>query len=231
MFRRGCGTVTTASTRLWANEGLLIGSSSIPAAFGKSADLLDQSAFPDQQHADAYARVASGFRPGGPNVGLTGNLASYGADNVINYEIGTKADLFDRLLGALEHGIPRLKDVQIRGTDAVTGLNSTPMAGSARSKGVVLEGSVYRPQGLTLNGNIAYTDAYTRAATPAPTFALAGDPLPNTPKWAGLIGAEYNSRRRKPGQAARRRTIVTSVEQPAHRPPTRSNRVSCPACL
>jgi iron complex outermembrane receptor protein len=177
-----------------ATEGLLIGSSSIPAS--SSENQLTFSINPRFRISNtlmAYARVASGFRPGGPNVGLTGTLASYGADNVINYEIGTKADLFDRSLSLeLAAFFIDWKDVQIRGTDAVTGLNFYTNGGSARSKGV--EGAfVYRPmQGLTLNGNIAYTDAYTRAATPAPTFALAGDPLPNTPKWAGLIGAEYS---------------------------------------
>jgi iron complex outermembrane receptor protein len=174
-------------------DGLLTGASVTPAS--SSENQLTFSINPRFRISNTlmvYARAASGFRPGGPNAGLTGPLATYGADKVINYEIGTKADLFDRALSLdLAAFYIDWSDVQIRGTDPFTGLNFYRNGGKARSRGV--EGSfVYRPvRGLTLNGNIAYTDAYTRTASAAPTFANAGDRLPNTPKWAGLLGAEY----------------------------------------
>jgi outer membrane receptor protein involved in Fe transport len=174
-------------------DGLLTGAGVIPAS--SSENQLTFSINPRFRISNTlmvYARVASGFRPGGPNAGLTGPFATYGADKVINYELGTKADLFDRMLSLdLAGFFIDWDDVQIRGTDPVTGLNFYRNGGKARSKGV--EGSfALRPvAGLTINGNIAYTDAYTRSASAAPTFANPGDRLPNTPKWAGLLGAEY----------------------------------------
>jgi outer membrane receptor protein involved in Fe transport len=49
-------------------------------------------------------------------------------------------------------------------------------------------------QGLNLHGNAAYTDATLRADLPAGggSVGFAGDRLPSTPKWAGMVGADYS---------------------------------------
>src|SRR3546814_1297949 len=51
--------------------------------------------FEVSDQATIYARVAKGFRPGGPNVlapGAPPELATYGSDSLISYEIGVKAE-------------------------------------------------------------------------------------------------------------------------------------------
>ncbi len=47
-----------------------------------------------------YARLASGFRPGGPNTGIVaqGVPSQYDPDKTENYEIGVKGNFLDRLL-------------------------------------------------------------------------------------------------------------------------------------
>ncbi len=46
-----------------------------------------------------YARVATGYRPGGPNIpiaGATGVPASYTSDSTTNYEVGVRRDFFNK---------------------------------------------------------------------------------------------------------------------------------------
>src|SRR3546814_15458683 len=43
-----------------------------------------------------YVRVASGYRPGGPNVALPGFPATVGSERVTSYEAGIKASFLDR---------------------------------------------------------------------------------------------------------------------------------------
>ena len=45
--------------------------------------------------------------------------------------------------------------------------------------------------GLTVNWNGAYTDAYLTEATPANIGGLAGNRLPSVPLWQTSIGAQY----------------------------------------
>jgi len=44
-----------------------------------------------------YARLASGYRPGGPNT-VPGTPAQYNPDKTYNYEIGLKADVLEHRL-------------------------------------------------------------------------------------------------------------------------------------
>ncbi len=85
----------------------------IPLAFGVPSPLIPPGT---RTHADAftylltpqfkispdlmlYARLASGYRPGGPNVNNTVHgLPTYAPDTTENYEIGAKADALDHLL-------------------------------------------------------------------------------------------------------------------------------------
>jgi iron complex outermembrane receptor protein len=139
-----------------------------------------------------YARLATGFRPGGPNIGSAGGFATYDSDKVTSYEIGTKGTLFDNKLTIDLAGFyVDWRDIQVLGINPVTGINYYSNAGKARSKGVEAA-LVYRvSKGLSLNGNLAYTDATFRSPIAAPTFATPGDRLPNTPRFSAQAGADY----------------------------------------
>jgi iron complex outermembrane recepter protein len=140
----------------------------------------------------AYARVASGFVPGGPNDAIPGsNLPlTFHSSTTTNYELGIKgsaaggqvtydADIFDI----------EWKDIQLF---AVFGdFAGITNGGKARSQG--LEGGVnYSPvTGLKLSLNGAYISARLTQNTPASFGGLAGQQLPLTPYFAGTAAASY----------------------------------------
>jgi outer membrane receptor protein involved in Fe transport len=140
--------------------------------------------------AMVYARVANGYRPGGPNVTFPGVPAQVDADTLVNYEVGFKANLFDRSLSVdVAAFYMDWKDIQIiQDFGGVTGQTNGP---KAVSKGI--EGSIsWRPlAGLTLGLNGAYTDATFGADAPE-INAIDGDRLQNVPKFSGSFSADYN---------------------------------------
>ena len=138
-----------------------------------------------------YARVASGYRPGGPNTVSPTLPQSYGPDKVVNYELGLKSELLDRRLSLELSGFwIDWKDIQIQRVDA---LGSYIANGpSAVSKGLEATASIRPARGIELYGNITYTDAHlTRDLPPGSALAISGDRLPLNAKWAGAVGASY----------------------------------------
>jgi outer membrane receptor protein involved in Fe transport len=138
-----------------------------------------------------YARVASGYRPGGPNI-TTSDPASYKPDTVVSYEAGTKGTLLDNhLTYDLDAFLINWDDIQVQQSKpgpAGTPLSFVDNAGKARSKGIEAAFTATPLSGLTFDANVAYTDAYFRN-TVGP--AVAGDRLPSSAKWTGQIGGEY----------------------------------------
>jgi iron complex outermembrane receptor protein len=121
-----------------------------------------------------YARIASGYRPGGPNPGAGFGLpASYSSDETVNYEIGYKADLFDRAL-SLDAAVYWIKwtGIQLQQTDPATSFVYYANASEARSRG--FEASITgRPTAsLTITGTVGYTDAELTQDAPL----IAGSP-------------------------------------------------------
>jgi outer membrane receptor protein involved in Fe transport len=139
-----------------------------------------------------YARIATGYRPGGPNTGIGGTPLTYGPDRTTNYEIGIKSDFDDHKisLDADAYWID-WKDIQVQ---EVSAFGSYIANGSAAvSRGA--EGSVFwRPvAGLQLFANLAYQDAYVTEDFPVGgAIASAGDRLPLTPLWSGTVGGDYS---------------------------------------
>ena len=138
--------------------------------------------------AMVYARIASGYRPGGPNVALPGFPATVDSETVTSYEAGVKASFFDRVV-SLDAAVFLLdwNDLQI-GQAFANGINGLVNAGTARSKGFEAALSVYPSPGLTLGANFAYADAECTQTTPNCTD---GDRLPNIPKASGAVTANY----------------------------------------
>jgi len=142
-----------------------------------------------------YARVATGFSPGGPNQpsALLLNPPSYRSDSTRNYELGVRADLFDkRFIVDVDVFDIRWRDVQI--TDVIqtpsgpVGLNGN--SGSADSRGVEWN-LLWQPlQGLSLGLLGAYTDA--KLTTDALALGGAnGDALPYVPKVSDTFNVDY----------------------------------------
>ena len=145
-------------------------------------------------HASLYARVASGYRPGGPNVIPAGappdTPRTYDADRVTSYEVGVKAEAPGRKwsIEAAAYHID-WKDIQLFAVVNDTGINEN--GGKARVNGVEISTALRPVPGLTIAVNGAYTDAKLKEDTPPATGGLAGDPLPWVPKWSGAINADY----------------------------------------
>lgn len=160
---------------------------------GKSAEsVLTYSVSPQFRLSDGgmiYARVASGYRPGGPNVVLPQVPPTVDADTLTNYEVGVKADFADRMVSVdVALFYMDWKDIQVaRSFGGVTGQAN---GGKAASKGV--EGSfVLRPvPGLSLTATGAYTDATLSEDVPDIT-GRDGDRLPAVPKFSGALRADY----------------------------------------
>jgi len=136
-----------------------------------------------------YARVASGYRPGGPNIVAPGVPSSYGSDSLTNYEIGVKADLLDRRASVdLSAYYIDWKNIQVSEDIGIYTVHAN--AGDATSKG--LEATVsWRPvAALSLSGNASYTVARLGSNLPD-GGGSKGEDLPNTPRWSGQLSADY----------------------------------------
>ena len=148
----------------------------------------------------AYARIASGYRPGGPNlvppgVPTTGPNAyptSYGSDSTVNYELGYRTDLFDRKVSVdVAYFYIDWSDIQV--ATRVNGYGVTGNAGQAQSTGVEWTFG-YRPiSGLTL----AWTGSYVAAelTEDAPVLGgVSGKQLPYVPKLSTALDGDYRWR-------------------------------------
>src|SRR6202012_4657350 len=109
-----------------------------------------------------YARVATGWRPGGPNdlppVVPPGTPKSFAPDSLTDYELGVKSDLplanlsFDAAVYDIQW-----RDIQL--LELVNGFNINGNGGKAESKGAEADITWTPLDRLVLNLNGAYTDA------------------------------------------------------------------------
>jgi outer membrane receptor protein involved in Fe transport len=144
------------------------------------------------ENASIYARVASGYRPGGPNILPPGAdaPATYDADRLTSYEAGLKADWFRRRL-SLDVAAYYLdwKDIQLFALVNGFGINAN--GGTAVSKGVEFTLTGRPIDGLSLSLNGAYTDAHLTKDTDPLVGGFKGDPLPYVPDWSFGFNADY----------------------------------------
>jgi len=192
------GGVRYSQDRISQNEflaGIAIGpvSETIPGgSHDKSTTFLVTPRFHLNKDTMVYLRVATGFRPGGPNLAVPGALAEYGPDSVTNYEAGVKTDLLDKRVSLdIATFYIDWKNIQLN-EQGPTG-NFTGNAGAAKSEGVEASGS-WRPiHGLSITGNVSYTDAQLAAVLPqgGGLFGGPGDELPGSARWRGALNADY----------------------------------------
>lgn len=142
----------------------------------------------------SYVRIATGYRPGGPNTPVPGIPGSYRPDTTINYEFGIKGSALDRMM-SYAVAIYRIDwdDIQLGLTDSATQFFYYGNGNQARSQGVEVEFS-YRPwMGMMLSGNAAYNDAYLTGPIANATASVAGgdgDRLPYSPRLSANLSAD-----------------------------------------
>jgi outer membrane receptor protein involved in Fe transport len=183
--------------------------SSLPFLFGSinsgsessKEDVTTYSIAPRWRFSDTtmiYGRVASGFRPGGPNVLVAGSAIppTFASDTLVNYEFGIKTDLIDNLL-RVDAAVFYIdwKDIQLlfaEETPAGT-VSGNANGGNAVSQGLEWSVTLTPADGLSVLWTGAYTDA-TLDGDPPTGAALrmqAGDRLPFSPEWSSSIDVDY----------------------------------------
>ncbi|WP_198283412.1 TonB-dependent receptor [Sphingomonas sp. PAMC 26605] len=138
-----------------------------------------------------YVRVASGYRPGGPNL-QTGGAGSgnqtFASDTLWNYELGVKQTLGRGFLNLSGYHIDWTNIQQVRN---IGGVNQLVNAGNARINGA--EASLSYPvlPGLTTLLTAAYTDAKLTTVAPLLGLDYEGARLPLSPKFSFALAANY----------------------------------------
>ncbi|MEI4508349.1 TonB-dependent receptor [Sphingopyxis sp. CCNWLW253] len=141
------------------------------------------------EDAMLYARLATGYRPGGPNVIVPNVPPTVDADRMKNYEVGLKADFADRMV-SVDVALFLMDWTDIQVVRSFGGVSGGANGGKARSKGI--EGSfALRPTpGLTISATGSYTDAVLSEDVPD-ISGVDGDRLPAVPKFSGALRADY----------------------------------------
>jgi outer membrane receptor protein involved in Fe transport len=142
-----------------------------------------------------YARIAKGYRPGGPNAVSPDADPNevpfqFAPDTTTNYEVGIKTHSDDNLF-SLDVSAFRIdwKKIQLLVQIGQFGVNIN--GASARSSGVEVTAGLHPMRGLSLYANGSYVDAHLTADTPDQVGGVDGDPLPYNPKWQWTLGGEY----------------------------------------
>lgn len=184
-----------------STDGLLAGGpNTLPTARSKEG-VFTYSVSPKIKigsRAALYARVAKGFRPGGPNIlppSAPVELRSFRSDSLISYEVGVKAETRDRMfsIDAAAFHID-WNDIQLLGSIGI--FNTNFNGGKATSDGFEFTATARPASGFTVSVNGAYTNAKLRDDTPVEVGGFAGDRLPYTPKFSISSDAQYEWRLR-----------------------------------
>lgn len=143
-----------------------------------------------------YARVASGYRPGGPQTNPNppvGAQTMIRSDTVWNYEAGVKGSALN---GAFAYDLSVYhidwKDIQLN--TLFNGIVLGGNAASAKVDGFEARLTARPSQLLTINANIGYTlprISNIDAGAASVSGARVGNRLPLTPTWTAAITADH----------------------------------------
>ncbi len=148
-----------------------------------------------------YAKVATGYQPGGPNVSFPGLPPKVDSSTLTSYEVGMKGLFADRR-AQVDLAAYRIdwKDIQV--PTSFEGKNGLVNGGTATTQGLELA-TMYIPNAdLQFGFNAAYTKAslsedYETIFIPSPpnvvelTTGLNGDRLPYVPKFSASFTGDY----------------------------------------
>lgn len=181
-----------------AAKGVLAGGTPIASNLTSSDNVFTYSLAPKfkiDDHRSIYARVAKGYRPGGPNVippsAPAGTPSSFAPDTVTSYEAGFKGESADRRF-SLDIAAFHIdwKGIQLLTVVNNFGINAN--GADAKSDGVEFNATARLANGLTLSANGAYTDAKLSGDTSALVGGKKGDRLPFTPKFSLGFNGDYS---------------------------------------
>jgi iron complex outermembrane receptor protein len=153
--------------------------------------------FKPNKNTSIYARVAKGFRPGGPNVLPAGVPippdvpVMFHSDSVISYEAGVKTESSDHRF-SLDADAFHINWKNIQIFTVVSGFGVNANGKTARSDGIELTAGFRPAPGLDLSVNGAYTNARLTADTPPTVGGRSGDQLPFTPKFSAAFNGDYH---------------------------------------
>jgi outer membrane receptor protein involved in Fe transport len=147
------------------------------------------------ENTTVYARIASGYLAGGPNVidviaSPAGTPTNFAPEKLINYEVGLKQYLFDGKL-AVDIAAYHIDWTQIQLLAVVNSVALTANGGKAVSDGIEWSVTLAPVKGLTLGWDGAWSDAHLTQDTPAVVGAKKGDQLPRAPKFSNTFSADY----------------------------------------
>ena len=151
--------------------------------------------------AMVYARIATGYQPGGPNVALAGVPPQVDSSMLISYELGLKSQFADQRV-QLDLAAFRIDWDDVQVGSSFNGVGGLVNGGEATSQGVELSSTFRATDQWTIGFNAAYTDAEVKndfEATVIPQVGydvilntgLAGDRMPYVPELSWALTTEY----------------------------------------
>ncbi len=140
-----------------------------------------------------FARFATGFRPGGPNLAVNGLPPTFNPDRTTNYESGIKSSFWGGR-GSIDITgyYTRWRGIIIAVSSG--GIPGYVNGGNARVYGVESALSLRPTPALTLGATLAYSNGrITKGAATAAGAVTDGDRLPFNPTWSGSVSADYRT--------------------------------------
>jgi outer membrane receptor protein involved in Fe transport len=145
-----------------------------------------------------YARLASGYRPGGSNAGTPQVPQTYSSDKTEDYEIGSKVDFLDHTL-SLDASVYYInwKNIQLPLIYPVNGSTYVGNAAGAKSEGVELSAEARPVSDLTIGAWVSWNEAVLTQTVPGAgqngeIFGFSGERLPNTARISGNVSTTYD---------------------------------------
>ncbi|SDD10277.1 iron complex outermembrane recepter protein [Sphingomonas sp. YR710] len=153
-----------------------------------------------------YGTYSRGYRQGAVTPFAVAGSPVFGPEKVDNYEAGTKLTLRGPVSGNLNlagfYSDLSKAQLSVGLQNSVTGQNASSIlnAGKARIYGVEFDGTLRFARLFRVNGSLAYINSKLNTISLPATFpgynivlpsAVAGDPLPYTPKWGVNIGGTF----------------------------------------
>ena len=177
--------------------GVLAGNVPINSNLRSSDDVFTYSVAPKFKLNDRmslYARVAKGYRPGGPNVitpnAPAGTPVSFDPDTVISYEAGFKGETANRMF-SLDLSVYHIDWKNIQLLTIINNFGVNINGSSAESDGAEFTATLRPAPGFVTSINGAYTNARLTGDAPALVGGLKGDRLPFTPQASISVNTDY----------------------------------------